>query len=510
MTPQVAERRTPQVAPRRTPPADRFDRRLLPSMMFGAILNPINSSIIAVALVPIGVAFGAPASQTAWLVSALYLATAIGQPLIGRFVDSYGARRMFLIGAAFTLVAGVVGTLAPSIWVLVAARVILGFGTCAGYPAAMALIRGEAERTGITSPAGVLSALSITTQAIAVVGPPLGGVLIGVGGWRSTIGINIVLGAACLVLGWRYLPARRPATDAPPAPTPRVDVLGILLFATTLVALLLYLMMPQAAPRWLLLLAVGGGVAFARWELRTTNPFIEVRVVAGNVPLLTTYVRAFLASTVSYSFIYGFTQWVEQGRGLTPAIAGLILLPTFAVSIVVTALTGRRSEIRLKLVVGAIGQVVACVLMLLVGSSSPIWLLLVIVTVLGLPQGLVSLANQNAVYHQARPDMLGASAGLLRTFMYVGAMVASAGTGFFFGPRATTPGLRGLGWFMLVVAAAFLVITLLDRAVARVGRDDDETRQPGGEVRPPAFSSTSRGPGSTSANVNVPPAATSR
>ena len=204
------------------------------------------------------------------------------------------------------------------------------------------------------------------------------------------------------------------------------------------------------------------------------------------------------------------SQWIEQGRGLSPAVAGLILLPTFAIGILVTALTGRRSEIHLKLVVGSIGQIVVCVLMLLLGAGSPIWFLLVIVAVFGVPQGLVSLANQNAVYHQARPDMLGASAGLLRTFMYIGAMVASSGTGFFFGSRATTPGLHGLSWFMLVIAAAFLVITLLDRAVARVGRDDDETGQPGGAVRPPSFSSAARGPGLTSANVNVPPAATSR
>ena len=83
----------------------RFPRHLLPPMMLGAILNPINSSIIAVALVPIGAAFGAPASQTAWLVSALYLATSIGQPLVGRLVDLFGPKRLFLIGAALTGIA---------------------------------------------------------------------------------------------------------------------------------------------------------------------------------------------------------------------------------------------------------------------------------------------------------------------------------------------------------------------------------------------------------------------
>ena len=67
-----------------------FDRRLLAPMMLGSILNPINSSILAVSLVPIGAAFGAPPSQTAWLVGSLYLATAIGQPVVGRLVDIYG------------------------------------------------------------------------------------------------------------------------------------------------------------------------------------------------------------------------------------------------------------------------------------------------------------------------------------------------------------------------------------------------------------------------------------
>jgi hypothetical protein len=74
-----------------------FDRRLLPPMMLGSILNPINSTIISVALVPIGRALGAPASQTAWLVSGLYLATSLGQPVVGRLIDVFGPRRLFLL-----------------------------------------------------------------------------------------------------------------------------------------------------------------------------------------------------------------------------------------------------------------------------------------------------------------------------------------------------------------------------------------------------------------------------
>ena len=106
----------------RQQPAAAFDRRLVPPMILGALLNPVNSSMIAVALVPIGIAFGAPPAETAWLVGGLYLATAIGQPVVGRLVDTYGPRPLFLTGTALVGLAGVLGALAPELWVLVVAR----------------------------------------------------------------------------------------------------------------------------------------------------------------------------------------------------------------------------------------------------------------------------------------------------------------------------------------------------------------------------------------------------
>ncbi|WP_348789777.1 MFS transporter [Leifsonia sp. NPDC080035] len=455
---------------RHAPPPDRFDRRLLSPMMLGAILNPINSSIIAVALVPIATSLGAPASETAWLVSALYLATSIGQPLIGRLVDTFGPRRLFLAGALLTTIAGVVGVLAPNLGFLIAARVILGFGTCAGYPAAMYLIRSEAKRTGMRSPAGVLTALSVTTQTIAVVGPTLGGLLIQVGGWRATFAVNIPLGAAALVLGLLFLP-KTTALDTERPPRGRLDLLGIALFAATLVALLLFLMDIRMTTLWLLALAALLGAGFALWELRRPDPFIDVRVFAGNIPLLVTYARSVLAATVSYCYLYGFTQWLEGGRGLSPSGAGLVLLPTFGVGIVVASVFGRRPEIRWKLLLGSLTQVVMAVLLLLVGDGAPVFALLGIAVVIGIPQGLVNLAIQNTLYYQADPERIGASAGLLRTFMYLGAMLASSATGAFFGQRADTPGLHELAWFMLAAAGLFLLITVFDRSLRRVDRE---------------------------------------
>ncbi|MER5748772.1 MFS transporter [Streptomyces sp. NPDC002088] len=439
-----------------------FNRRLIAPMVLGSVLNPINSSMIAVALVPIGSAFGAPPSRTVWLVSALYLATAVGQPVVGRLVDMFGPRRLYLLGTALVGTAGLLGALAPSLGALIAARVLLGFGTSAAYPAAMQLTRREAERTGRDSPAGVLTALAVANQTVAVVGPALGGFLIGVGGWRAVFTVNVPLSVACLVLG----ALRLPRTQRPSGNRRDVDLPGMALFAVTLVALMLFLMGPRLDRWYLPMLCAVAAVAFAVRELRVPEPFVDLRVLGGNVPLVVTYLRQSLGYTTSYAYLYGFTQWLEEGRGLDASTAGLVLLPLSASALAVSTLTGRREAVRSKLVVGSLVQITGCVTLLLVGAGSAVWVLLVAGAVMGIPQGLIGLANQTALYRQAEPARIASAAGLLRTFMYLGALGASAADAGFFAHRADTAGLHDLALFMLAGSVLLLVTTLADRSLS--------------------------------------------
>ncbi|MGW1535660.1 MFS transporter [Streptomyces aureus] len=496
-----------RLTPARHRPPDRFDRRLIAPMVLGTVLNPVNSSMIAVALVPIGRALGASPAETAWLVSGLYLATAVGQPVIGRLVDLYGPRRLYLFGTALVGVAGLLGALSPNLGALVAARVLLGFGTSAAYPAAMHLTRSEAERTGQSSPAGVLTALAVSAQTVAVVGPTLGGLLIGVGGWRTIFLVNVPLSLACLVLGALRLPkttrkqrgpaaarsarpgatgptadgatadeakaagpAAEPATPSPASPsspsaTPGVDLPGMLLFAALLVSLMLFLMRPRADDWYLPVLALIAGAAFARRELRVPGPFIDLRVLGGNAPMLATFLRQFLSYTTAYAFLYGFTQWMEEGRGLHAASAGLVLLPLSLSGLVVSGITGRREAVRAKLVVGSLVQIAGCTALLTMNSTSAIWLLAGVGALMGVPQGLNGLANQTALYRQAEPARMGSAAGLLRTFTYLGAMAASAADAAFFTHGADTGGLHRLALFMLAGAVLLLAVTLIDRSL---------------------------------------------
>lgn len=461
----------------RSAPADRFDTRLLAPMMLGAMLNPINTAIIAVALTPIGIALDAPASETVWLVSGLYLATAIGQPLVGRLVDIFGVKRIFLTGGALVALAGAIGFLAPnshdSVWWLVVARVILGLGTCAGYPAAMNLIRAESERTGLKSPAGILAALSVTTQTVAVIGPTLGGLLIGAWGWRATFAVNVPLGLASLLLGWIFFPRKTGLEPAPEA-RPKIDGRGIALFTIAMLALLVFLQNISLGLVWLVAVALVAGAGLVWWELRTREPFIDVRVLAGNVPLLLTYVRALLTATISYTFVYGFTQWLEDGRGLNATAAGLVLLPVFAGGIAVSVSFGRSPKVTRNLMVGSTAQLVVGILVLVMTGASPIWFLVVAMLVLGIPQGLNNLAIQNSLFHQADPERIASSAGLLRTFLYLGAIIASVVYGNVYGARATTGGLHVLGWVVIGVSVVFFLITVFDRTLAKVGTSREE------------------------------------
>jgi MFS family permease len=150
---------------------DGFGPRFVAATSFGTVLNPVNSSIIAVDLVTIGHAFGVTTAATTWLISALYLATAIGQPTMGRLADLVGPRRVYLAGTAAVAAGGLIGWAGWSLGSLVAARVVIGLGTSAAYPAAMAMVRRQSRRLRRDPPPRVLGALAVAGQVSMAAGP---------------------------------------------------------------------------------------------------------------------------------------------------------------------------------------------------------------------------------------------------------------------------------------------------------------------------------------------------
>src|ERR1700728_4943062 len=76
---------------------EHFGFRFVAPLALGSTLNPVNSTMIATALVPIATDFHASVAEAGWLIAGLHLASAIAQPLMGRLADLFGPRRIYLI-----------------------------------------------------------------------------------------------------------------------------------------------------------------------------------------------------------------------------------------------------------------------------------------------------------------------------------------------------------------------------------------------------------------------------
>ena len=126
-----------------------FSWRFTTPLFIGSALNPINSSLIATALVPIAAGVHVSIGQTAVLVTALYLASAIAQPTAGKVAEVFGPRRVFLAGIVLVLAGGLLGGFARDLLTLLASRALIGLGTSCAYPTAMLLIRRRAQQSGM-------------------------------------------------------------------------------------------------------------------------------------------------------------------------------------------------------------------------------------------------------------------------------------------------------------------------------------------------------------------------
>src|SRR5882762_7173570 len=115
--------------------------RLLPPLVLGAMLNPLNSTMLSTALTQLTHSFGRDVGSGALLITPLYITATIAQPLMGRLADIYSPKLVNIVGLGLVLAAAVVGMMAPSFGWLIFSRILLGLGTSANYPSAIAILR---------------------------------------------------------------------------------------------------------------------------------------------------------------------------------------------------------------------------------------------------------------------------------------------------------------------------------------------------------------------------------
>ena len=445
-----------------------FGWRFTAPLLLGSTLNPINSSMLATGLLGIGLDFHLGPGPSASLISVLYLCSAVAQPTMGKLSTLFGPRRVFQAGILILLVAGIVGTLAPAFGFLLVSRALIGIGSSAAFPTAMALVRKRADSVGMGVPSRVLGNFSIAAQVTVVIGLPLGGLLTGIWGWRALFFINIPLAVIVFVLTSIGV-----ARDDPIPASVRgnvlkaVDVPGIILFAGAVTSLLVLLSDLATPVWWLLPVFVVLLAGLILWERRVASPLIDVRMLAGNWPLQRTYLRQLLVGLSTYAALYGTSQWMEQSAKLSAETVGLILIPFSAVSILLARLISGRGWIRGPLTVTGITIVLTAAVMLILNQNSSILLMIGMTLLFGLTNGLASFANQAALYVQSPADEIAVASGLYRTFSYIGAIFSSSLIGITFGTAATDAGLHALAWVLIGIGAIVILLVVLDRRVPR-------------------------------------------
>jgi MFS family permease len=443
--------------------------RMLASVAWGTLLNPLNSSMIAVALVPIHTAFGVSVADATWLVSGFYLAGAVGQPLMGRLADRLGPRRVFVAGLLLAALAGGLGPLAPSIGWLAALRVLQALGTSGAFPAGMAMFRARVG-DGARPPARALAVVSVASNVSAAVGPTLGGLLVELAGWPAVFLVNVPAAGLCALVALRWLPAdpadgwragwlRSIATQ--------VDLPGVALFTATIGGLLAFLLSVAGGPRWPLLAVVPAAAAALVWrELRAGQPFIDVRMLAPGRGLAGVYAQFAAVNLVFYSIFFGLPLWLEEVRGLGPGQAGLVVMPFAGLGVLATVVAARLIErwgARPTLVLGSGVLALGVVLLLVLGPATPLVGVVGVVAVLGLPNGLLNLSLQALLFGAATSADMGAASGLFQTCRYVGSVLSTSLLGVVFAEGVTSQGLH-----QLAIALAAMSAVLLAASTARL------------------------------------------
>ncbi len=115
---------------------------------------------------------------------------------------------------------------------------------------------------------------------------------------------------------------------------------------------------------------------------------------------------------------------------------------------------------------GAAGLTVVTGLLVVLHANESLWMLLAVSVVFGLQFGLTVVTNQAAMYAQAPASATGAAAGLLRTFMYVGAIASASLISLCYGRQATDAGLHRMALLLTIAALGLLVATIADRSLA--------------------------------------------
>ena len=390
----------------------------------------LDTTIVSVTLGSIQYDLGAGVISLQWVVNAYSLVFAGLLLVAGSLGDRFGRRRVMVVGIAVFCAGSVLGALASGVGALIAGRAVMGIGAAASEPGTLSVIRqlypDPAERARALGAWAAVSGLSLAA------GPVLGGVLVGLAGWRAVFWSNLALGLIVLIATTRLVPE---SSDPQPG---RVDAAGAVSGAFALAALIGGALSGEQSgyDRWWVLALFAGcvlaGIAFVVIERRASVPVLDLRLLADRAIGCALFV-AFAAYFGVFAIFFLTALYLDVVVGYSGARLAVLFAP-MAVAIVLGAVaSGRwvgRSGPRRPMIVGcllaAAGIVAARYLLL---AAPPFAALTAAVALAGLGFGTAVVPLTSAVLGRVPAARSGMAASATNTARQLGSVVGVAALG---------------------------------------------------------------------------------
>ncbi|MDR6550124.1 MFS transporter [Paenibacillus qinlingensis] len=434
----------------------RKEMLLITAVALGTLLNPLNTTMISVALARLQEDFHLTFADVSWLISTYYLISAIGQPLMGKWSDLFGRKKVFILGLLLVTLSSSLAPLSPTFGWLIGFRIIQALGSSALFPSGMGMIRSQ-----ITSnQAKALGIISIFSSTSAAFGPSLGGLLLHYGDWPLIFLCNFPFIIASFVLAWKLFP-KDPKMVGRAA---EMDWWGVALFSSAIFMwLLFFLALADGLSLWKLIVSVGLTFWLYRYELGQSKPFINVAFLRKNMNVTRIYAQFILTNIAFYSIMFGIPSYLQSVQGMDPQKTGLVMLSIAGFSVLVTPLVGRWIDLsgsRPPLIAGTALVAVGSLLLMLIQDNASAVTIFLVLCVLGIANGFNNLSMQTALYDFVTKEETGIASGLFMTSRFIGTILSSSLLAALFGKNITTSHLHSMAWTCAGLGVLMFALTM--------------------------------------------------
>jgi EmrB/QacA subfamily drug resistance transporter len=367
-------------------------------------------------------------SAVTWVLTAYLLSASIMTPILGRVGDMTGKKRVFVATLVALAVGSLLAAVAPSIGVLIVARVIQGF---AGgmLPVAFGIIRDEFPAEKVAGAVGVIAALTAVGAGLGIV---LAGPIVEALNYHWLFWLPLILTVAAAVAAILFVP------ESPVRTPGRISWLPALLLSGWLVALLVAL---SQAPSWgwrsgsVLGLLVAAAVLAGGWvlaELRATTPLIDMKMMRRTAVWTNNLVALLLGVGMyaTFAFLPEFVQTptaAGYGFGASITRSGLMLLPSAVTMFIVGLFAGRLARRLGGRALVIAGCLIGCAAMsMLAFAHHHQWQIYVSSGLMGIGFGLAFSAMSALIVAAVPPSQTGVASGMNANIRTIGGSVGAA------------------------------------------------------------------------------------